>query len=92
MTKTNTLKVTELRNFKTNYLVGNTVVATREQLKYRLGDSDWWHGIATTEDMKKVSDIESLVFYHYDELTPEGKKMKEDVEAKKAEADEEDDD
>lgn len=86
-------KVSAIKNFKTHLMVGNVVVATRNQLKYTVNGSDWWNDLETENKFKTVSDIDSLIWYTYDELTPEGQKMKDEAEAaRKAKEDEEDDD
>lgn len=84
-------KVSEVQEFNTNYLVGNTVVAKRKQLKYRLNGGDYWYPVGSKQEVTTISEIGSLVFYNHDGLTPEGEKMKAEADAK-AKRDEEDED
>lgn len=88
--KKHTNKVTALKMFKTDLLVGNIVVAKRTQLKYRVDGSDYWNPIYSEEDLTRLNDIGSLEFYTHDEKTPEGQKMWDEYKAKEDEEDDED--
>lgn len=92
MSEKNTDRITDIKKFKTFYIIGNTVVATRTDTKIKTKNYDHWHRIAQEDDVVNLNtDIESFdECYSHDGLTPEGKKMLDEAKAKKDEDEDED--
>jgi hypothetical protein len=85
----NARTISTIKQFNTDYLVGNVVVAKSTKIKYQINGDTYWYPLSIEEDLHRINTIDSLDYYPTGIKTPEGQAMYDEWKAKQ---DEEDDD